>query len=739
MRKLLLSIVMATLFLLPQTVQAQFISTYHLRMEVNDSTMGFTVPAPGDYTYYEDDTVHIYAEAYPGYILIGWERIAIIHFDTYTEIDTLSNDVACGDSAGWSFPVGPYYGDEIWVHKAIFIPDTATVTFGTNDPAMGTTVPAPGTYQYADGDTVYLTAVPNSGYQLSAWVQCGNETCDTMYWLADLTTLPIDINPTIICPAYGADNSSWTALFAPVSNTVTIQVVPEETEFGTVTGGGTYTIGDTVTITATPNHGYEFYSWTDWLNQTFNSFENPCTFIATTDMTLVAHFYPLYLDTFDITIGVNDPTMGTTNPAPGVHQYEEYSPLTVEAIPNTGYSFAKWTDEDGFVVSYANPYVSRAVHDETLIANFVAGTWVPDSMTITIAVNNPTMGTTNPVPGTYTYPESSEDSIVAIPNNGYYFYGWAVSASVMGMTISDTLFDPYGAVMYPVFSDMLDLSDVVLTAIFTDDSTIMAPDSMRLTIAVNDPTMGTTNPAPGTYAYADEEEYSITAIPNTGYQLLGWTMSYTYAGEVFTEPLDEAIMTITGFAYADPYMTNCTITAIFGPANISADSLTLIVGVDNPNGGSVTPAPGTYNYGVGETFTVTAAPNSGYHFAGWHVTVAHPIYGIIEDDVLDASITTITGEVDEDAIGYVHTVIALFVSNNGVEDAAPVSINAYGREGRIVLTGAEGREVYLFDINGRLLHHSSSAEASAVYDVPSSGVYLVNVAGIGTKRVVVIR
>lgn len=729
---------MAALMLLPLVSQAQFISTYHLRMEVNDSTMGFTVPAPGDYTYYEDDTVHIYAEAYPGYILIGWERIAIIHFDTYTEIDTLSNDVACGDSAGWSFPVGPYYGDEIWVHKVIFIPDTATVTFGTNDPAMGTTVPAPGTYQYADGDTVYLTAVPNSGYQLSAWVQCGNETCDTMYWLADLTTLPIDINPTIICPAYGADNSSWTALFAPVSNTVTIQVVPEETEFGTVTGGGTYTIGDTVTITATPNHGYEFYSWTDWLNQTFNSFENPCTFIATTDMTLVAHFYPLYLDTFDITIGVNDPTMGTTNPAPGVHQYEEYSPLTVEAIPNTGYSFAKWTDEDGFVVSYANPYVSRAVHDETLIANFVAGTWVPDSMTITIAVNNPTMGTTNPVPGTYTYPESSEDSIVAIPNNGYYFYGWAVSASVMGMTISDTLFDPYGAVMYPVFSDMLDLSDVVLTAIFTDDSTIMAPDSMRLTIAVNDPTMGTTNPAPGTYAYADEEEYSITAIPNDGYQLLGWTMTYTYMGENFTEPLDEAITTITGIAYADPYMTNCTITAIFGPETISSDSLTIVVGVNNPDGGIVNPAPGTYTYGVGETITVTATAATGYRLTGWHVTMSHPVYGIIEDEVV-APMPVISIGVEDEMLGYVYSIIALFEGENGIDDVDAVSINAYGNEGCIVLTGAEGREVRVYDISGRQLHHSRSAHATESYGVPATGIYLIKVAGVETKRVVVVR
>ena len=46
-----------------------------------------------------------------------------------------------------------------------------------------------------------------------------------------------------------------------------------ETEGGTVTGGGTFAPGTTVTATATPDEGYYFGGWSD------GSFENPKTFI----------------------------------------------------------------------------------------------------------------------------------------------------------------------------------------------------------------------------------------------------------------------------------------------------------------------------------------------------------------------------------------------------------------------------------------------------------------------------
>ena len=53
---------------------------------------------------------------------------------------------------------------------------------------------------------------------------------------------------------------------------------------GTVTGGGAYEVGDTVTLTATPILGFQFVQWSDGSN------ENPYTFIASENKTLKASF-----------------------------------------------------------------------------------------------------------------------------------------------------------------------------------------------------------------------------------------------------------------------------------------------------------------------------------------------------------------------------------------------------------------------------------------------------------------
>ena len=70
---------------------------------------------------------------------------------------------------------------------------------------------------------------------------------------------------------------------API--TITTDVTPANS--GTVTGGGTYTLGDPVTLTATPSEGYEFLKWNT------NSTDNPLNFFATVDATYTATFKAL--------------------------------------------------------------------------------------------------------------------------------------------------------------------------------------------------------------------------------------------------------------------------------------------------------------------------------------------------------------------------------------------------------------------------------------------------------------
>ena len=65
---------------------------------------------------------------------------------------------------------------------------------------------------------------------------------------------------------------------------------------GTVTEGGTYAEGTEITLTATPDEGYQFTQWSD------GNADNPRTLVLTQDTSLVAHFEIIYLQPDTVTL-----------------------------------------------------------------------------------------------------------------------------------------------------------------------------------------------------------------------------------------------------------------------------------------------------------------------------------------------------------------------------------------------------------------------------------------------------
>lgn len=77
----------------------------------------------------------------------------------------------------------------------------------------------------------------------------------------------------VACSMFAACGSDWT-----------VTATANDEAMGTVTGGGDYADGTECTLTATPNAGYEFVSWSD------GKTDNPYTFTVTSDVNLVATF-----------------------------------------------------------------------------------------------------------------------------------------------------------------------------------------------------------------------------------------------------------------------------------------------------------------------------------------------------------------------------------------------------------------------------------------------------------------
>lgn len=88
-------------------------------------------------------------------------------------------------------------------------------------------------------------------------------------------------------------------------------------------------------------------------------------------------------------------------------------------------------------------------------------------------------------------------------------------------------------------------------------------------------------------------------------------------------------------------------------------------------------------------------------------------------------------------------IVAYFASDNGedegIDETLEESVKLYQRNGQIVVEGAEGYPVYLYDVVGRLLATRRETAQDVLLDVPASGAYLVKIGDAPARRIVVRR
>ena len=248
-------------------------------------------------------------------------KVPTIQENTFTEVGTgatLRVPAGCAKK----YKAHPYWG----VFNIEEIPSEYTITV-TCDPQQGQ---VSGSGTYTDGSVVMITATPNAGYAFTQWSD-GNKdnprkvtvTADATYtaefalqtYVVSATCAPqhgqvtgggtypygSEVSLTVI-PNEGYVFTQWsdgnkdnprkvtvtadatyTAEFALQTYVVSVTCDPQQ---GQVTGGGTYPYGSEVSLTATPNEGYEFEQWSD------GTTANPYSFLAEKDVTIEALFVP---------------------------------------------------------------------------------------------------------------------------------------------------------------------------------------------------------------------------------------------------------------------------------------------------------------------------------------------------------------------------------------------------------------------------------------------------------------
>ena len=347
-------------------------------------------------------------------------------------------------------------------------PATLYTIDANSNPADGGEVSGTGIYPVGEEcpfTECTLTAYTNEGYTFENWTENG-------------TVVSSDANYSFTV----SRNRTLLANFIPNSYEITASAYPEEG--GTVSGGGTFNYGETVSLSAIANGDYVFLNWTE--NGNVVSTDANYSFTVTGDRTLVANFVLSY----EITIESNPPEGGSVM-GEGSYYYGEE--CTLIATANGGYYFVSWT-EDGEVVSYEPEFVFEVYGDRNLVANFEH-----ESYEI-IATAEPLEGGEVYGSGTYYYGETV--NLTATPFEGYVFLYWTEDGEEVSYE-PEIVFEVYG--------------ERILVANFE-------PESYEI-IATAEPLEGGEVYGSGTYYYG--ETVTLTATPFEGYAFLYWTENGT--------------------------------------------------------------------------------------------------------------------------------------------------------------------------------------------------------------------
>ncbi len=223
------------------------------------------------------------------------------------------------------------------------------------------------------------------------------------------------------------------ALAVHAQNSVTLTMAVNDASWGTTLpapGQHEVTAGEAVQISAVPNNGYQFSKWNAGNNATVAD-ENiaDTSVILTKNATVTAIFTASSGTTVELTMAVNDPAWGSTNPAVGTHTVDANQPVQITATPSAGYDFSKWTGGTNVVIADENSASTTATlsKNATVTAVFAVE---PKEVQFIISVSPAGAGTTNPGEGTYTYEAGDSFAINANSASGYEFYCWSVNGGV---------------------------------------------------------------------------------------------------------------------------------------------------------------------------------------------------------------------------------------------------------------------------------------------------------------------
>lgn len=265
-----------------------------------------------------------------------------------------------------------------------------------------------------------------------------------------------------------------------------------------------YASNESVSLTAVPDTGYRFVSWSGDLTGS----DNPATLLMDGDKTVTANF------------AANGYTLSTTasggavSRSPDQASYEYGTEVTLEAVASAGHTFSGWSGDASGTSSSVTITIDS---DKSVTANFSANTY-----TLSVAGANGSV-VADPQKTSYSYGETV--SLQAVASTGYHFTAW--SGDLSGSA------NPASIVINGNRS---------VTAGFAINTYTLNASALNGSV--------TASPDQTTYNYGTT--VSLQAVAADGYEFTGWSGALSGSANPATLVMDANKSVTASFAAVSP-------------------------------------------------------------------------------------------------------------------------------------------------------------------------------------------
>ncbi len=586
------------------TFEARFIRQYTINAVSNVD--GLTVEGSG--VYDAGATVNLIAPDYEGYKFNNWRRNG-----AWVNASTQNT---------YSFSAA---GDYTYTASYTALKKFEVVV--ELDPVTGGTIAGAG--EYYENTEVTLVATPNAGYDFVNWTENDEVISDeaTLTFVSAARSLVAHFNANFV--GY------------------TVNLVANEG--GQVTGAGLYEENTTVTVEAVPEEKYSFVSWNDATGAVVSTSQS-YSFDLTENVELYATFERIY-NTYQIEISSADETMGSVE---GAASYKEESEVTVKAVPNEGYRFLQWKENDE-VVSTSAEYSFVCSVERTLVAEF--------KKVYVVSIAEYT-GAEIKGYGTGVFDENTTVTLAVTVDENHRFISWLNAADSSVVTTS-----------------------TVLSFVATEDRQLIAnivEKGKPCTVSVQ---TGGSVSGLRNGQYEAGEVITLVANPSEGYIFKGWMSN----GEIIETA------TLLTFEVSDDMNINAVFVPVPKPVEVT-------VTVNDDSFGTVLGA-GTYK--EGDEIQLFATPAIGYEFVGWtkngnllsNLTTLYVT--VVDDCTIEAEFkfiekeTTAVDDIELNCEVYPNPVSSVL---NIVSDREISSVKIVSAKGTVVYNTIENNQQYVIDV-----------------------------------------